>query len=154
MEKIIAKINLLWGAVVTLLSAAFGQYWYLFLAFFILNVVDYTTGILKARMLHTESSYKGLKGIIKKVGYWIVIALAFFISICFTNMGSIIGIDLGFTVFLGWFTLATFIINEIRSILENLVKMDVVVPEFLIKGLEVASELIEHKTEHKDGDGK
>jgi phage-related holin len=69
-------------------------------------------------------------------------------------MGAEIGINLGFTVLFGWFTLATFIINEIRSILENLVKIGVYVPCFLIKGLEVASELIEHKTEHKDGDGK
>lgn len=149
MEKIIDRINILYGAAVTLFVAAFGQYWYLFVGFLVLNVVDYITGVIKSRILHKESSQKGLKGIFKKIGYWIVIAIAFFVSVCFKNMGSIIGIDLSLTVLFGWFTLATLIINEIRSILENLVQCGVVVPEFLIKGLEVTQGLIE---KHTDGE--
>lgn len=138
MEKIVNKANLLWGSAVTLLTAAFGDHWYLFCAFLVLNVVDYITGILKAKYFGVENSCKGLKGIVKKVGYWVCIALAFFISLCFKDIGAEIGVDLAFTALFGWFTLATFIINEVRSILENLVLMDVEVPSFLIKGLEVA----------------
>ena len=67
------------------------------------------------------------------------IAIAFFLAVGFVEVGTIIGVDLGFTQLFGWFTLATFIINEIRSILENLVIMGVEVPAFLTKGLEVAS---------------
>lgn len=138
MEKILHKMNLLWGSAVTLLSAALGDHWYLFCAFLVLNVVDYVTGILKAKYFGVENSCKGLKGIVKKVGYWVCIALAFFVALCFTDIGAEIGVDLAFTALFGWFTLATFIINEVRSILENLVLMDVEVPSFLIKGLEVA----------------
>lgn len=138
MEKIINKMNLLWGGCVTLMSAVLGDHWYLFCAFLILNILDYITGIMKAKYFGIENSCKGLKGIIKKVGYWLCIAIGFFISVCFSEIGVIIGIDLEFTQVFGWFTLATFIINEVRSILENLVLMDVEVPEFLIKGLEVA----------------
>lgn len=143
MEKIIDKINLLWGAAVVLFSYILGEHWYLFVAFLILNIVDYITGIVKARMSHTENSNKGMKGIVKKVGYWVVIGIAFFISVAFGEMGTEIGIDLSFTQLFGWFTLATFLINEIRSTLENLVLMDVYVPEFLIKGLEVAQKAVE-----------
>lgn len=143
MEKIIDRINLLWAAAVTLFSYILGEHWYLFVAFLILNVLDYITGIVKARMSHTENSNKGMKGIIKKVGYWVVIGIGFFISVAFGEMGEIIGIDLAFTQLFGWFTLATFLINEIRSIFENLVKMGVYVPEFLTKGLEVAHNTIE-----------
>ncbi len=139
MEKILHKVNLIGGAVVALLSGIFGEYWYLFCAFLVLNAVDYVTGILKAKCFNAENSMKGLKGIIKKLGYWICIAIAFFVAICFENMGTVLEIDLAFTHLFGWFTLATFIINEIRSILENLVLMEVEVPTFLIKGLEVAS---------------
>ena len=146
MDKIITKINLLYGAVVTLLSAVFGQFWYLFAAFLLLNITDYITGIIKSKMNNTESSHKGLKGIIKKLGYWIAIAIAFFMSICFSSMGDVIGIDLGFTVLFGWFTLATFLINESRSILENLIELEVNVPGFLINGLEVASKLVNSKS--------
>ena len=70
MEKVIAKINTLWAAAITLLASAFGEYWYLFVAFLVLNMVDYATGIIKARFSHTENSNKGAKGVVKKVGYW------------------------------------------------------------------------------------
>ncbi len=145
MDKILNKINSLWGLTITLFSSLFGQFWYLFAAFMILNIVDYITGIIKAKIYHAENSNKGLKGIIKKVGYWIVIALAFFIALSFENMGATIGLNLSFTRFLGWFTLATFIINEIRSILENLVILGVDIPPFLTYGLEVASRAIEKR---------
>lgn len=158
MEKIIEKTNLLWASLVTLLSAAFGIYWYIFAAFLILNVFDYITGIWKSTYTNTKNSNKGLRGIIKKVGYWLVIGIAFFAACAFKDLGAIIGIDLGFAVLIGWFTLATFIINEIRSILENLIEVDVKVPAFLTKGLEVASNRLEHLTEvdgghHGEGEG-
>lgn len=150
MEKIVDRINLIWGAAVALFSYLLGEHWYLFVAFLVLNVVDYITGIVKARMSHTENSNKGMKGIVKKVGYWVVIGIGFFISVAFVEMGGIIGLDLSFTQLFGWFTLATFLVNEIRSILENLVQMGVYVPEFLIKGLEVAQKAVEG--EHNDTD--
>lgn len=137
MEKVLHKVNLIGGALVALLSGLLGEFWYLFCAFLVLNVVDYVTGILKARFTKTENSMKGWQGIVKKVGYWVCIAIGFFIAVCFTEMGKLIGIDLAFTELFGWFTLATFIVNEIRSILENLVILGVDVPEFLTKGLEV-----------------
>ena len=142
MEKVLDKFNLIVGAAVALLSTAFGQFWYLFLAFAILNVVDYFTGWYKANQTGTENSNKGLRGIMKKLGYWVVIAIAFFVAVGFKDIGSVIGINLGFTVFIGWFTLCTFIINEIRSVLENLVEIGVEVPPWLVKGLKVANDKI------------
>ena len=145
MDKIINKANFLWGALVTMLSAIFGQFWYLFAAFLALNVVDYITGVTKSKITCKENSNKGWKGIAKKVGYWVVIAISFFMAVCFVDIGIKLGIDLGFLELVGWFTLATFIINEIRSILENLVIIGVDIPPFLIKGLEVASGLLDDK---------
>lgn len=140
MEKIMDKINMAWGLMVAVFSTIFGEHWYLFAAFLALNIADYITGIIKAKLSNTENSCKGFKGIVKKVGYWVVISISFFIAFYFADMGEMIGIDLGFTTLIGWFTLATFIINEIRSILENLVAIGVDVPPFLIKGLSIASE--------------
>ena len=150
MEKILHKVNIIGGATVAVLSTMLGEFWYLFCAFLVLNVVDYITGILKAKYFNAENSCKGLKGIIKKTGYWVCIAIAFFVAICFGNMGEVLGIDLKFTHLFGWFTLATFIINEIRSILENLVQMGVEVPAFLVKGLEVAKSATEKRSDEDD----
>ena len=51
---------------------------------------------------------------------------------------------------LGWFTLATYMVNEVRSILENLVRMNMNVPQFLIAGLDVTQKLIDSKTNIKE----
>lgn len=147
MYKIATKINMLWAATVTVFTSTFGEYWFLFFAFFVLNVVDYITGVTKAKFSQTENSNKGAKGIVKKVGYWVVITLAFFIALSFESMGNNIGVDLSFVEMLSWFTLATFLINEIRSILENLVIVGVDVPQFLIKGLEVAATAVKSKAD-------
>lgn len=152
--KIIEKANLIYGAIVTALTALLGQYWFLFAGFLILNVADYATGCWKARYYTKKiSSAVGAKGIAKKVFYWVVIGVAFFVSKAFVIMGETVEVNLSFAMLFGWFTLATYIINEIRSILENMVEMHVNVPAFLIKGLDVAEKLIEAKedTEVKEG---
>ena len=47
------------GAVVAVLSAIFGVYWYLFAGYLMLNVLDWLTGWYKARKKKQESSYRG-----------------------------------------------------------------------------------------------
>lgn len=151
-EKIANKINLLWGGCVAFMAALFGEYWFLFATFLVLNAIDYITGIVKAKLANVENSNKGRIGIIKKVGYWVVIGIAFFIGFAFEEMGAKIGIDLSFAPLFGWLTLATFLINEIRSILENLILIGVKVPNWLIKGLEVAAKAVESKGGQDVGD--
>ena len=147
------KINMIYGLIATIGVALFGKYWFLFAGFLILNVIDYATGYCKARFYKkNESSAIGAKGILKKVCYWIVIGLAFFVSTCFAYMGETIGINLSFVQLFGWFTLATYMINEIRSILENLVEMNVNVPAFLIAGLEVTQKILDSKTEIRESE--
>lgn len=142
------KVNMIYGGIATVGAAIFGEYWFLFAGFLLMNFVDYITGYCKAKFYNkNESSAIGAKGIFKKVWYWVVIGLAFFVAFCFTYMGEIIGIDLAFVQWFGWFTLASYLINEIRSILENCVEMNVKVPAFLIKGMAVAEKLLEAKTE-------
>ena len=149
------KVNMFYGLIATVGVAVFGKYWFLFAGFLMLNAVDYATGWWKARFYKkNESSAIGAKGVAKKVFYWIVIGVAFFVAHCFVCMGEIIGINLAFVSLFGWFTLAAYLINEIRSILENLVEMDVKVPAFLINGLDVAQKLLDAKTEVEESEGK
>ena len=140
--------NMIVGAAVAVFSAVFGIYWYLFAGYLILNVIDWITGWRRANKQHKESSMVGLKGIIKKTGYWIIVLIAFMIPDLFIKLGrDTLGIDLEFLMLLGWFTLATLIVNEIRSILENLVEMDYNVPGVLIDGLAVTEKLLKKKSE-------
>ena len=79
--------NVIVGGAVTLLTAIFGSHWYLFAAFLFLNVLDWLTGWYKSRKLKKESSSVGLAGIVKKVGYWIIIAVAFLMPYIFISLG-------------------------------------------------------------------
>ncbi len=146
--KVIDTYNAFVGAVVTVLTAIFGVYWYIFAAFLIFNIFDWGTGWYKSRKLKRESSTAGLLGVIKKLGYWIIIAVAFLVSYVFVRMGrDILNVDLDFLMMVGWFTLACLMVNEVRSILENLVECGYNVPAILIKGLAVTEKLINSDAE-------
>lgn len=147
--KILDTYNALVGGVIAFLSMVFGEYWYLFALFIVLNVIDWVTGWLKARIMGKENSVAGLKGVIKKLGYWLMILFAFVMSQCFVQIGHTIGLDLGVTQFLGWFVLASLMVNEARSILENFIQAGYPVPHALEKGLEVAETAID-KIDHSE----
>lgn len=49
------------------------------------------------------------------------------------QLGSKLNINLEFIMLFGWFTLACLIINESRSIIENLIEIGIDVPVFLKK---------------------
>lgn len=141
--------NAVLGAVIAVLTMIFGEHWFLFLFFMLLNVIDYFTGCHKATVLNKKSSEKGWKGIRKKVFYWIMILFAFLVSSGLIEIGKSIGIDLGITTFLGWLVLASLAVNECRSIVENFVEAGYKVPAVLIKGLEVADRVINEESEEK-----
>lgn len=141
------KYNMAVGAVVAVFTMFFGGYWYLFAGYLLLNVLDWITGWYRSRRNHEESSKVGLKGIIKKTGYWVIIVVAFAFSDMMIKFGNdVIGIRFDFLMLFGWFTLATLIINEARSIIENLVECGYNVPDFLVRGLAVTEKLVKAKT--------
>ena len=119
-NAIIDSYNAIVGAIVAVLSYILGEHWFLFVAFLLLNMADWITGWMKSRINKKENSVAGWKGVLKKLGYWLMIAVAFGASAIFIEIGRTIGINLGVTTLLGWFVLASLLINEIRSIIEIL----------------------------------
>ena len=128
-------VNSIFSAIIVGISELFSGQRVLFLGYLILNVVDFITGTIKARMNKLESSSKGLIGIIKKIGYWILILITFLASYMLANIGDMINIDIDFVILFGWF------------ILENLSELGIKLPDFLIKGLETIQHIIEKETE-------
>ena len=122
-----------------------GEHWILFVLFLLFNVIDFITGWMKARMTKKENSIKGFKGVIKKLVYWLIILVSFSTSVLFIEIGEVLKIDLSITTMLGWFVLASLAINEIRSIIENIVECGYKVPQILIKGLDIANKAINKK---------
>ena len=140
----VGRYNAAVRAAAAVFTALFAVYWYLFAGYLALDVIDWLTGWYKARKLGKESSAVGWRGAAKKVGYWVIILVAFLMPTLFVHLGKdMLGINLDFLMLFGWFTLAALLVNEIRSILENLVECGYNVPDFLIKGLAVTEKLIQ-----------
>lgn len=147
--KVIDTYNAILGAAVAVLSYILGEHWFLFVLFLLLNVIDWGTGWMKSRINNVENSKAGLKGVLKKLGYWLMIMVAFGASAAFVEVGKIINLDLEVTTLLGWFVLASLLVNEARSICENLVEMGVNVPTILVKGLQAANRVVNQEDDNE-----
>ena len=141
--KIFNKISYIYSVIITIGTSIFGGERLLFLGYLILNILDYITGTIKSRINRVENSNKGIVGIIKKICYWILICIAFLISFLISQIGIKININLNFIMLFGWFTLVCLIINETRSIIENLLEIGIKVPGFLIIVLDIYEKIIE-----------
>ena len=140
-----SKINYIISIITGILSAILGKFWFLFVFLLSLNVIGYITGIIKAKYIRMESSAQAMKGFVKKFLMWCLVAMGFGLGLTFKEIGEIIGINLHIMISIGWFLIVHFIINEIRSILENIVQLDKghLVPNWLIKGLDVTNKIID-----------
>lgn len=69
--KIFNKVTSTISIIFTGLTSIFGIEWIFFIGYLILNLVDYLTGTIKAKIKKVENSNKGLIGILKKfvIGY-------------------------------------------------------------------------------------
>lgn len=103
----------------------------------ILMVLDYITGICKSIVNKKVNSIIGLKGIIKKIGYLILVALSFLLDGVVGDTGAIRNLVVYF-----------FVANEGISILENWGAMGLPLPS---KILEVLEQLKKENGGHKNG---
>lgn len=149
-QSITDSYNAFVGTIIAVLTMVLGEHWYIFAAFLLLNIIDWLTGWMKSRINGAENSTAGWKGVLKKIGYWLMIAVAFAIAAALIEVGEVIGIDLGITTLLGWFVLASLIVNEARSIVENFVEAGYDVPKVLTTGLQVADEKLNGSDEKEE----
>ena len=100
------------------LTFLFGKMDNLFKTFLVLIIVDYISGVCKAIYERKLNSEIGAKGIIKKIGYLLVIVVAELIGNLYNNSINIRNL-----------LLYMFISNEVISILENTSKMGIKIPD-------------------------
>lgn len=96
-------------------------------------VIDYVTGMLSAWLNAELSSRKGIKGIVKKVSYLVLVAVAMIVDWLISQGLRQINVTMAYNVFFAVLVAVWLIINELISVLENLSKMGVPIPNFLKK---------------------
>lgn len=97
-------------------------------------LADYATGMTKAWMKSEISSKIGLKGIIKKLCYLMLVAVAVVVDWVIFGTMRALGLTVDLSIF-GLTVIVWLIINEIISILENLSGIGVPLPEFFRKAV-------------------
>lgn len=118
-------INVITGAVVTIATYFLGGWDIAIQSLLVFIVIDYITGVLKAIYNKELNSAVGVKGIIKKVGYLLVVSISVLLDKIAGNTGAIRNIVIYF-----------FVANEGLSILENWGNLGLPLPKQLTEVLE------------------
>ena len=117
-------------------------------------IIDYMSGMLKAWGNDELSSKEGLKGIIKKLCYLMLVCVAGVVDWLLWSGLRQVGLTLDFGFCFGLIVTIWLIVNELISILENLEALHVPMPSFLkklVKHLQKTVEVkAEKETEEKD----
>ena len=117
-------------------------------------IVDYMSGMLKAWGNDQLSSRVGLKGIVKKLCYLMLVCVAGVVDWLIYSGLRQVGITLNFGFCFGLIVTIWLIINELISILENLDALHVPMPGFLSKIIKHLQTAVEVRAESDEKEEK
>lgn len=109
-------------------------------------IIDYSTGMAEAYINKTLNSRIGVKGILKKVGYLVLVCVGGVVDYLIGAGLASVGIDYSSYCF-GLIVAVWLIINELISILENLSELGTPIPPFLVKIVHRLKDSVDSKTD-------
>ena len=112
----------------------------------VVMVLDYATGIAAAWSCKLLSSRVGVKGIVKKVAYLALVAVGMVVDYLISSALLRVGVDIQINYCGGMMISVWLIINELLSILENLGKLGIPLPDFLLKAIERLRDGVDRRT--------
>lgn len=154
MEKVLLTLQVFSAGVIAWISDKLGILFPVMGVLLFLMVVDYLTGMAASKteaIDHPDdsnygwNSKKGAKGILKKLGYICVIAVAMVMDYIIMAVAGQLGFEIHKSVFFGLLVAVWYILNELLSITENAGRMGADVPEWLLKYIAVLKNKIDDK---------
>lgn len=111
------------------------------------NLIDYVTGLVAAKYRQDGgiSSYKSIRGIFKKIGMWLLIIVGSFMDILIQYAMECVGLGLTVPFVVATVVAVWLVVNEIISILENLMDIGVNMPPFLMPVVKYIKKQVEDK---------
>lgn len=117
------------------------------------NVVDYITGIAAHKRREEDiSSYKGIWGIVKKVCMWLLVIVGSWIDILIRYTVDCAGIDIKMPFIVATVVAVWIVVNEIISILENVIDIGIRIPPFLMPIMKQIRNKIEDSVNFEEED--
>lgn len=113
------------------------------------NVIDYATGLCAAKYRSDKkiSSYKSIRGIIKKVCMWLLVIIGAFMDILIQYAIETAGIPLMVPFVVATIVAVWLVVNEMISILENMIDIGVTMPPFLLPLAKYIKKQVEDKAD-------
>lgn len=128
MEKIKTIIVAIWGAIMSVLGILAIPV----VLLVVCNVLDYSTGLAAAKYRNQNlDSYKGLRGIAKKICMWLLVVVGAIVDQLIKYAGGTVGVTLPFSFLIACVVAIWLVCNELISILENINDIGVKLPPFL-----------------------
>ena len=109
------------------------------------NIIDYGTGLCAAKYRYDKkiSSYKSIRGIAKKVCMYLLVIIGAFVDILIQYAVECAGVELTIPFIVATVVAVWLVVNEIISILENMVDIGVNMPPFLLPILKYIKKQVE-----------
>lgn len=119
------------------------------------NLIDYFTGIAASKFRKQQiDSYKGIRGIAKKICMWLLVGVGVIIDQLLSYSAKVVGITLPFTFLVACVVAIWLICNEIISILENINDIGVTLPPFLQPIVKNLKSQVEKKADIEEREDK
>ncbi|WMJ24369.1 phage holin family protein [Paludicola sp. MB14-C6] len=143
MDSICTLIKVCLVSVATFISVKLGILGPLLLFLLIAIIVDYISGMVAASVQGKLNSKKGIKGILKKLGYVFAVIVALIADELIIVITAKFGVQLAATATCGLLTTIWLTLNELLSILENIGRMGVPLPKKLKQVIELLKDTVD-----------
>ena len=119
------------------------------------NLIDYITGLVASKYRQEQiNSYKGMRGIIKKVCMWLLVIVGAMLDVLIKYATQTMGFNIQVPFIVATLVTVWIVVNEIVSILENLVDIGIELPPFLMPIVRRIKKEIEIVTDKNEDDSK
>ena len=139
-------IHILFAGAVGALAAYFNVLAVPLVVLVAVMLIDWITGLAGASATGKLNSRVGVVGIVKKVCYLALVAVGMVVDYLISSALVSIGISLQINYCFGMIITVWLIINELISILENLKRLGIPLPDFLVKIVSRLKNNVEDKT--------
>lgn len=115
------------------------------------NLIDYITGLIASKYRDEQiNSYKGMRGIVKKVCMWLLVVVGSMADVLIRYAAETMGLNFQIPFIVATLVAVWIVVNEIISILENMIDIGIDLPPFLMPIAKRIKKEIEEVGEDKE----
>lgn len=115
------------------------------------NLIDYITGLIASKYRDEQlNSYKGIRGIVKKVCMWLLVVVGVVVDELIIYTTKTMGFNIKIPFIVATLVAVWIVVNEIISIMENLVDIGIDLPPFLMPIVKRIKKEVEEIGEDKE----